>query len=159
MARIPIQACFSEYITFRLGLSARVENRAQSTLPLCATDSAEGFLGVDATQNCKIMTVGYFRSVDDVLRYSKGPLHSKAYADYHKHSDAENLYYEIYHELVEVRQGRNEAIYANCRPHGLAAAWVKKTVEEKGEEHERWESIMSPATGSIRTSMQRMGRA
>lgn len=104
------------------------------------------------------MTVGYFRTTDDVLRYSKSALHSKAWSDYHSHSQEENLYYEIYHELVEVREGRNEAIYANCRPHGLAAAWVKKTVEEKGVEHERWESTMKPAEGSMRTSMKRMGR-
>lgn len=78
--------------------------------------SMENYFGLRTT-----VMITYWRSEEDLLAYSKGQKHLKAWKNFNrKIGDTEAV--GIYHETYVVPAGRYEAIYGNMPVYGLANA-------------------------------------
>lgn len=78
--------------------------------------SLESFLGLRTT-----LLITYWRSIDDLLAYSKGQKHLAAWRNFNK-KVGDNDAVGIYHETYYIAQGNYEAFYGNMPLYGLAKA-------------------------------------
>ncbi|GAA0607806.1 hypothetical protein GCM10009001_26420 [Virgibacillus siamensis] len=99
-----------------------------------------GFLSMENYFGLRTMVmITYWRSEEDLLAYSKGQKHLKAWKNFNRkigNTDAVG----IYHETYVVPAGKYEAIYGNMPVYGLA-----KTAKHM------------PVTAEIRTAKKRLG--
>jgi Domain of unknown function (DUF4188) len=108
-----------------------------------------GFYGISnyastgtTMKNAELMTIMYFKSNDDVIRYANGPLHRDAW-DWFNRVCKDYPHLGIMHELYEVPAGSWECVYKNIEPNLLAAS-KHKIVDEEG--NEQWVSPIVDAS-------------
>ncbi|KAJ5591625.1 uncharacterized protein N7459_001994 [Penicillium hispanicum] len=103
----------------------------------------ETLLGADGREaGNHIITMMYFRSLDDVHNFAHGPLHTDTWHWWNtkgKHYG----YLTIGHELYSSSRNQWENIYINAEPTGLPGTVVKvKKIEEDGKEMDgQWEYV------------------
>lgn len=86
--------------------------------------SMETYFGLRTT-----IMVQYWRSIDDLLSYSKNNLHLKAWKNFNQ-KVGNNDAVGIYHETYRVCSGNYESIYGNMPLYGLGKALKHISVSE-----------------------------
>lgn len=129
-----------------------------------------GFLGqssfqsVDARGALQVMMLSYWRSLDDILNYSQGPLHKEAWTwwDQMVAKDAEGMrHVGISHEMFEAPRSRWEGVSLNFQPTRLGATTYLRKGDKLmgGTVDDTWVSPIVAAKGRMRTSRQRLNWA
>src|SRR5699024_9250634 len=78
--------------------------------------SMENFFGLRTT-----VMIQYWRSMDDLLAYTRGKKHLTAWRDFNR-KDGDNKAVGIYHESYQVKRKNYESVLANMPLHGLSKA-------------------------------------
>lgn len=78
--------------------------------------STEIYFGLRTT-----VMIQYWRSVDDLMAYAKGPKHLTAWKKFNQQI-GDNKAVGIYHETYEIKAGNYESVFGNMPLHGLAKA-------------------------------------
>ena len=112
-----------------------------------------GYLGSSSWLNAtdgaacnEILTLIYFRSREQVVKYAHSPMHREAWTWWNEIiNDLGHI--GISHEVYEAPYGNWEAIYANTKPSGLLATTFKAFNEDT--QQEEWTSpVVSARKGT-----------
>lgn len=93
-------------------------------------------------KNAEIVTIMYFKSNADAVRYATSPLHREAW-DWYNRVVKQYPHLGIWHELFEAPAGSWETVYKNTEPTGFATS-KHKVVDKEG--NEQWISPIVDAT-------------
>jgi heme-degrading monooxygenase HmoA len=108
----------------------------------------------------EVVTISYWRSMQDVHRFAYGPTHRKIWEYWNNHSK-ELAHLGIIHELFEVDKHKWEAVYLNTQPTMLGATLFRRKGDKDmgGEVEDAWiSSLVDARKGKLRTSAGRLGR-
>lgn len=131
---------------------------------------SNGFLGqsewhsVDERGANEIMLLSYWRSIDDVHKYSQSPTHLETWKwwDQTVHKDSNALrHVGISHEVFEAPRSRWEAVAVNFQPTRLGATTYLRKGDKLigGTVEDAWISPIVEAKGRLRTSHGRLNWA
>lgn len=96
-----------------------------------------GFLSMESYFGFRTTTmIQYWRSMDDLLSYSRGNKHLTAWKKFNKEA-RDNHAVGFYHETFYVPRGNYESIYVNMPLYGLGEALKHTPVGEKHSLRER----------------------
>lgn len=129
-----------------------------------------GFLGqsefhsVDVRGANQLMLLSYWRSAEDILKYSQSPLHKDAWTWWDKevNKDASSIQHiGISHEIFEAPRSRWESVSMNFQPTRLGATTYLRKGDKMmgGTVDDQWVSSVVAAKGRMRTSRQRLNWA
>lgn len=108
-------------------MAAHLEADTESTGLL----NKETYIGTTRASQNTILNVFYFRSYEDILRFSAG-FHMKGWKEYNALPAERKTAVEIWHEGFVV--SKSEAIYAGVTPIGMCNMWQRNDENKEGEE-------------------------
>jgi len=132
-----------DFVVFLIGMRPNKPWRVHKWLPLIrqmrdmlqllAAERDRGLLGVERAFIGGPAFIQYWRSVDDLLRFSRtaGEPHVKAWQAFNRNVGSGGDV-GIWHETYQVRDGGYECIYGNMPAFGLAAATRHVPLATKG---------------------------
>jgi heme-degrading monooxygenase HmoA len=142
------------------------ESNVRMWQELEATSPESGYFGSteqtvrDPRGAVEIVTISYWRSMEDVHRFAYGPIHRKIWEYWNTHVK-ELAHLGIIHEMFEVDKHKWEAVYLNTQPTMLGATSFRRKGDKDmgGQVEDAWiSSLVDARKGKLRTSAGRLGR-
>lgn len=141
-------------------LNIRMWKELEETAPDSGYYGSSEWTCRDPRGALEVLTISYWRSIEDVHRFAYGPVHRKTWDYWNSHhKDLSHL--GISHEMYEVPRHKWEGVYLNMQPTLLGAnSYLRKGDKfVGGQVDDMWISGLLDATkGKLRTSAGRLGR-
>ncbi|KUI53398.1 hypothetical protein VP1G_00686 [Cytospora mali] len=116
---------------------------------------------IERETNNSLLTIAYFRDVQDLNRFAHDKVHREGWDWYHSFAKKSgNTHIAVYHETFVTSPGQYETVYVDSAPTLLGAANLRVNVDGEKQEpgEETWtRPLVSADHSALRSQSRRMG--